>query len=95
MTMYEVHTPLPERPVGDAPPWPQSSAAIRRDRLADARTDPRTLSLTGQDRIPARVEYIDATHARVSHPLGVDHENVTLTVRRLVLRGLTVTLKAA
>ena len=41
--------------------------------------------------VPASVEYLPDARAVVRHRLGKDHENATLTARRLVLRGFTIT----
>lgn len=100
MTLYEMHThpPAPSA-TGTAPDRPQtlrrpipSGGGLVWDRKTLAARNLSGLTVEQLDCVPASVVYLDATHARVSHRLGKDHENVTLTARRLVLRGLTVIL---
>ena len=70
--------------------WPTSWPAVHRQRFADARIDPRTLSIAAQLYVPSKVQYFGGNRAVVSHPLGPNHENYTAAVDRLTRRGFTV-----
>ena len=100
MTMYPMHTRPPAPSTGDTAAekfwgsWP-APARIARERAAIARVNELALSEYDRDRVPAVCEYLDATHARASHPLGVDHPNCQLLIARLLKRNFTVTTRAA
>lgn len=93
--IHQLHGDTPQAAaIGHAQAWPTPAQARREQATAD-RMDPAALSETLRDRVPARCEYLDATHARVSHPLGTDHSNCQLLIARLLKRNFTVTTRAA
>ena len=73
--IYELHTTPPQ---------------AGREPVVAERLDPRALSEEARDRLPARVEYTDATHAVVFHKIP-QHENAELCAVRLRAKGFTVT----
>lgn len=96
MTLYEMHSPRPPAPsardtAAQRFEWP-SFAKIARERHVAANTDANSLPASAQEKIPAHVEYLSATHALVWSPVSLESENVANTVKRLLSRGLTVSL---